>query len=81
MEDRAGLLVGLIGRADLVLFPVDCVSREAALAVKRLCCQAGKPYRPLRSAGLASFVTALRRFRAADAPSEAAVAPSGREKR
>ena len=79
MEDRAGLLVGLIGRADLVLFPVDCVSHEAALAVKRLCRQAGKPYRPLRSAGLASFVTALRCYRAADTSSEAAVASHGRE--
>jgi hypothetical protein len=59
--ERPGLLAGLVSRADLVLFPVDCVSHDAALAVKRLCRQAGKPYLPLRSAGLASFVAALRR--------------------
>lgn len=61
IDERSGLLPGLVGRADLVLFPVDCISHEAALAVKRLCRQAGKRFLPLRSAGLASFVAALQR--------------------
>jgi hypothetical protein len=61
VDERSGLLAGLVSRADLVLFPVDCVSHEAALVVKRLCRQAEKPFLPLRSAGLGSFLAALSR--------------------
>jgi hypothetical protein len=43
-----------------VLFPVDCVSHAAMLAVKRLCGQADKPFVPLRSVGLAPFCAALK---------------------
>jgi Uncharacterized protein conserved in bacteria (DUF2325) len=59
IEEQSGLLAGLASRADLVLFPVDCVSHEAALMVKRLCRQAGKPFVPLRTAGQGSFLAAL----------------------
>jgi hypothetical protein len=55
----AALLPGLVGRADLVVFPADCVSHEAALAVKRLCHQLGRPFRPLRSTGTSSLLAAL----------------------
>ncbi len=58
-HDHPSLLPGLIGQADRVAFPVDCVSHDAALTVKRLCRQLGKPWLPLRSAGLASFLAAL----------------------
>ena len=58
-HDSASLLPGLVGRADCVVFPVDCVSHEAAGIVKRLCRQLGKPFLPLRSAGLGSFLVAL----------------------
>ncbi len=58
-HDNPSLLAGLVGQADRVLFPVDCVSHEAALAVKRLCRRLGKPFSPLRSAGLASFLAAF----------------------
>ena len=61
VEDRTGLLAGLVSRADVVMFPVDCVSHEAVAMVKRLCRQASKPYVPLRSAGMSSFVAALGR--------------------
>jgi hypothetical protein len=61
IEDRSGLLAGLVSRVDVVMFPVDCVSHEAVLVVKRLCRQAAKPYVPLRSAGIGSFVAALNR--------------------
>ncbi len=61
VEDRTGLLAGLVSRADMVMFPVDCVSHEAVAMVKRLCRQASKPYVPLRSAGLSSFMAALGR--------------------
>jgi hypothetical protein len=60
IEERGGLLPGLVSRADAVLFPVDCVSHAAMSLVKRLCLQAGKPFTPLRSAGLAPFCAALK---------------------
>ncbi|MGU3540012.1 DUF2325 domain-containing protein [Methylobacterium sp. A54F] len=59
LEESLSLLPGLIGRSDLVLFPVDCVSHEATGLVKRWCETAGRPYRPLRSASFASFVRAM----------------------
>jgi len=59
IEERGGLLPGLVSRADAVLFPVDCISHTAMLCVKRLCRQAGKKFVPLRSAGLAPFCAAL----------------------
>jgi hypothetical protein len=59
IEDRNPLLAGLISQADIVLFPVDCVSHDAMQTVKRLSRQAAKPYVPLRSAGLGSFLAAL----------------------
>jgi hypothetical protein len=60
IEERGGLLPGLVSRADAVLFPVDCVSHASMSLVKRLCQQAGKPFVPLRSAGLAPFFAALK---------------------
>lgn len=61
VEERKGLLAGLVGRADAVFFPVDCISHEAAGGLKRLCRQAAKPYLPLRSASLTSFMAAVSR--------------------
>src|SRR5262249_47296910 len=61
VEDRSGMLAGLVSRAHVVMFPVDCVSHEAVALVKRLCRQGGKPYLPLRSAGIGSFVAAISR--------------------
>jgi len=63
VDDRSGLLGGLVNRADVVMFPVDCVSHEAVTIVKRLCRQMSKPYVPLRSSGMGSFAAAV-----ADAP-------------
>jgi hypothetical protein len=45
----------------IIRMPVDCVSHEAALTVKRLCRQTDRPFVPLRSAGLSSLLTALAR--------------------
>jgi hypothetical protein len=59
IEDRNPQLAGLISQADIVFFPVDCVSHDAMQAVKRLSRQLAKPYVPLRSAGLGSFLAAL----------------------
>jgi hypothetical protein len=78
IEERHGLLAGLVSRCDVVVFPVDCVSHEAVTAVKRLCRNAAKPFVPLRSGGISSFLAALDRvassqFRAEDATATATV--------
>lgn len=65
VEDRSGLLAGLVSRADVVVFPVDCVSHEAVTILKRLCRLTGKGYVPLRSSGTGSFVAALARMTSA----------------
>jgi hypothetical protein len=59
VENHPNLLPGLASRADLVLFPVDCISHDAANAVKTLCRQGGKRFVPLRSASITSLLTAL----------------------
>jgi hypothetical protein len=59
--DRAGLLESHLSTADIVFFPVDCVSHNAVAVVKRVARHLGKRYLPLRSSGLTSFVMALRR--------------------
>jgi len=64
IEERGGLLPGLVSRADAVLFPADCISHAAMSLVKRLCRQMGKRFRPLRSAGLAPFCAALKNLAA-----------------
>ena len=61
VDDRSGLLAGLVSRADIVMFPVDCVSHEAVTIVKRLCRQTAKRYVPLRSSGTSSYLSALAR--------------------
>jgi hypothetical protein len=61
LEERTGLLAGMVSRADAVFFPVDCTSHEASNGLKRLCRQATKPCIPLRSASLTSFIAASSR--------------------
>jgi hypothetical protein len=56
IDDNTSLLPGLVSQADAVLFPVDCISHAAAEQVKKLCRRLAKPWTPLRSASLASFV-------------------------
>jgi hypothetical protein len=60
VENHPNLLPGLASQSDIVLFPVDCVSHEAANAVKALCRQTGKRFIPLRSASITSLRAALR---------------------
>jgi hypothetical protein len=59
LEERGSLITALISRADLVMFPVDCVSHAAVAAIKKACRQMGKSYRPLRSSGRSSLLAAL----------------------
>ncbi|HEV2676119.1 MAG TPA: DUF2325 domain-containing protein [Aliidongia sp.] len=71
IEDRTGLLAGLVSRADAACFPVDCVSHDAVATVKRLCRHAGKSYLPLRSNGLGSLVVGLAKLAASTQPAGA----------
>jgi len=61
VEESAGVLAGMAVRANAVLFPVDCVSHAAVATIKHVCRQMEKPYLPLRSGGLGSFLAALGR--------------------
>jgi len=66
LEERGAQLAGLVAQAGRVFFPVDCISHDAMHALKRFCRQAGKHYQPLRSAGLTSFLAALRAARSVE---------------
>jgi len=74
IEDRSGLLEAQVSRADVVFFPVDCVSHNAVGTVKRMARYMGKPYVALRTSGLTSLAAALRKLsterRAVDQPRE-----------
>lgn len=59
LEDRKGLLAPALAWADLVVFPVDCIDHDSALALKRDCSRQGRPYHVLRSASVASFIAAM----------------------
>jgi len=59
LEDRKGLLAGMLPRVDCVVFPVDCIDHDSMQQLKRLCARHGLPFRPLRSASVASFVAAM----------------------
>src|SRR4029077_18701335 len=59
IEHSAALRPGLVSRADHLFFPIDCISHDAVSTIKRLCRQLEKPYQPLRTASLATLVSAL----------------------
>ena len=46
-------------KAELVVFPVDCIDHDSASNLKRLCTKQGVPFVPLRCASVASFAAAL----------------------
>jgi hypothetical protein len=77
IEDRSGLLEAQVSRADVVLFPVDCVSHGAVATVKRVAHHAGKPYVALRSSGLTSLAAGLRRISAQRQAGDVSVSSSG----
>lgn len=60
-ESRANLHC-LLSKADMVFCPIDCISHDACLRVKRFCKQHAKPFIPLRSAGLSAFARELNRI-------------------
>ncbi len=60
LEDSTTLLPAALAQATTVVFPVDHISHTAAGIIKRFCRESGKAYMPLRSAGLTSFLAAIR---------------------
>jgi len=62
MEESMDRLKSLFGRADAVVFPVDCVSHAALAEIKRLCRRWNKPYLPIRRSGLSALTRALESY-------------------
>jgi energy-converting hydrogenase A subunit M len=58
-EENMSRLSALLGQADAVMFPVDCVSHMAHDQLKRLCKRWSKPFVPVRRSGLGAFLRAL----------------------
>ncbi|CAG4899008.1 DUF2325 domain-containing protein [Paraburkholderia gardini] len=65
VEDRKGLLAAALPRADMVVFPVDCVDHDSMNMLKRVCERHQVTYYPLRTASIASFVERVTRAHAA----------------
>jgi hypothetical protein len=91
VECCLSMLEAELGRADVVVCPVDCVSHEACLRVKRFCKSAAKPFFMLRSSGLSTLTRSIHSlaaqamqgnegmpWRGADAPAAAAQHGAGR---
>jgi len=74
IEHSPTLLPGLVSRADIAVFPVDCVSHDAVGAVKRVCGQLGKRYLPLRTSSLTCLLAELSGLQLARASAAHAVA-------
>ncbi|WP_416051041.1 DUF2325 domain-containing protein [Cupriavidus basilensis] len=65
IEDRKGLLAATVARADMVVFPVDCIDHDSMSMLKRVCERHQVAYYPLRTASVASFVDLTTRVSAA----------------
>ena len=59
IEEKLTALPGLISRADATCFPVDCISHAAVVQIKKCCRDGNKPFIPLRTASVASFILAI----------------------
>ena len=75
IEERRGLLPSALAGADLVLFPVDCISHNSVTLLKRACERHQIPYHPLRTASMASFMAFLSTLEF-DHPSSRSCAPA-----
>ena len=62
VRGRPALMAGLIARADIVLFPVDCVRHRAVGVIKSRCEKSDKPFAALRSASVSAFLAVLSRL-------------------
>jgi hypothetical protein len=60
IEDSHPELCQCLSKADMVFCPIDCVSHNACLQVKKYCKRNSKQFVPLRSASLATFTHQLK---------------------
>ena len=59
VEDNDLLLSNLVTKADIVVFPVDCVSHKAMTLVKKTCRSRDTRYLALRSSAVSTFFSSL----------------------
>ncbi len=52
-------LPGLLGRADVVVCPLDAVSHAACRLAREICKRMNTPFKPMRQSGLGTFVQSL----------------------
>jgi hypothetical protein len=62
IEDRKGMFAAALPRADIVVFPVDCIDHDSMNLLKRVCDRHQVDYHPLRTASVASFVELMTRL-------------------
>jgi len=62
LEENPHKLTAALQQADVVFFPVNCVSHEASNRVKDFCNHAKKPLIQLKSSGISSFKESLHQF-------------------
>ncbi len=58
-EASRAILPKMLSTADAVLCPIDCISHDACICVKKICKQYQKPYVMMRSSGLSSLAKGL----------------------
>jgi hypothetical protein len=59
VEVTRSLLPKMLGSADIVFCPVDCVSHDACICVKKMCKHYQKPFVMMRSSGLSTLAKEL----------------------
>ena len=59
IEHSSTLLPGLLSRANAAVFPIDCVSHDAAARIKRACSQMGKVCVPVRTSSITSLLSGI----------------------
>jgi hypothetical protein len=63
IEDRKGMFAAALPRADIVVFPVDCIDHDSMNLIKRVCDRHQVDYYPVRTASVASFMELMARLR------------------
>lgn len=63
IEDRKGMFAATLPRADIVVFPVDCIDHDSMNLLKRVCDRHQVDYHPVRTASVASFMELMARIR------------------
>ena len=75
-EEGIHVLERLIGRAEAVFCPIDCVSHQACLMAKQLCRRLEKPFVPLRTGSGTCFLRAIDRWRDSGSPQSGQPVPA-----